>query len=138
VEDVQPGISQKISTVSGSVSTAKTGNLDVSSTSGSITFVFGGQDLEARTVSGSIQGKIDSLNKDGSVRLHSVSGSIEMDAFAAVDASVSLHSLSGAVSCNFPLSATDQKRNSLEGRIGGGSARLEATTTSGPITIRRM
>ena len=138
VEDVQPGISQKLTTVSGSISTGKTGNLDVSSTSGSITFVFDGQDLEARTVSGSIQGKIDSLARDGSVRLHSVSGSIEMDAFAALDASVSLHSLSGAVSCDFPLSATDQKRNALEGRIGSGAARLEATTTSGPITIRRM
>jgi len=138
VEDVQPGIAQKISTISGSISTSKAGNLDVSSTSGSITFVFSGRDLEARTISGSIEGKIDSLDKDGTLRMHSVSGSVDMDVFSALDASVSLHSLSGGVSCDFPLSVTDQKRTSLEGRIGNGSARVEVTTTSGPITIRKM
>ncbi len=141
LDGLQPGVEQKLSTVSGSISTNRTGDLDASSTSGSITFGFAGRDLEARTVSGSIQGRVESLARDGSIRMNTVSGAVAMDAFAALDATVSLHSLSGGVSCEFPLSplaVSDQKRNALEGRIGRGDARVEVTTTSGPITIRKM
>lgn len=138
VDRLPPGVEQKLTTVSGSISTSRTGDLDASSTSGSITFGFAGRNLEARTVSGSIQGRVESLDKAGIIRVNTVSGAVAMDAFVTLDATVSLHSLSGGVSCEFPVTVSDQKRNALEGRIGNGNARVEVTTTSGPITIRRM
>lgn len=138
VDAIPPGLEQKLSTISGSITTSRSGNLDASSTSGSISFVFAGKQLSAGSISGSIQGRIESLDKNGSVEMHTVSGSVDMDAYRALDAEVSLHSLSGGVSCDFPLFITDQKRNVLEGKIGNGSARLEVTTTSGPISIRKM
>jgi DUF4097 and DUF4098 domain-containing protein YvlB len=67
-----------------------------------------------------------------------VSGSVDLEAFSALDAFVSLRSVSGGVACGFPLTVTEQRRNSLEGNIGSGSSRVEVTTTSGLITIRRM
>ena len=138
VHDIALGVDQVLSTISGSISTSRSGNLEASSTSGSVQFQFDGSRLNAHTVSGSIEGRIESLVQGGFVSLRSVSGSVDLDAFSALDAFVSLSSVSGGVACGFPLTVTEQRRNSLEGKIGSGLSRVEVTTTSGPITIRRM
>jgi DUF4097 and DUF4098 domain-containing protein YvlB len=138
VHDVEPGIDQTLSTISGSVSTTQARNLEASSTSGHVSFVFGGSTLNARTVSGSMDGSIASLDKGGSVRLSSVSGSISVNAFAGLDASVSLHSLSGSVNCGFPVTIAEQKHNKLQGTIGAGAASVDAGTVSGSISIGKM
>jgi DUF4097 and DUF4098 domain-containing protein YvlB len=137
VRDIEPGIDQTLSTVSGSVSTTGSRNLDASSTSGHVEFVFSGAHLNARSVSGSIDGTMKSLDKGGSASLSTISGSVTLRAFPALDATLSLRSLSGSVSCDFPVTISEQRRNKLQGRIGTGSASLEASTTSGSITISK-
>jgi len=138
VRDVAAGVDQDLTTISGSISTTKAGDLAASSTSGSIEFDFAGSKLDARTVSGSIDGRIQSLDKGGSASMRSVSGSVALAAFPGLDAAVSLHSVSGRIECDFPVTSVEQKSNSLEGRIGDGTGRLEVTTTSGTITIRKL
>ena len=138
VRSVDAGIDQHLSTISGGVSTDRAGNLDASSTSGSVHFSSTGSTLNVRTVSGSIDGTIESMGPGGSAHLSAVSGSISVAAFAGLDAEVSLHSLSGRVSCDFPVMASEQKNNRLSGTIGKGSANLEAGTVSGSITISKM
>jgi DUF4097 and DUF4098 domain-containing protein YvlB len=138
VHDVEPGIDQTLSTISGSVSTSRARNLDASSRSGHVQFVFDGQRLNAHTISGSVDGDIASLDKGGSVTLSSISGSISVGAFPALDAAMSLHSVSGSVSCGFPVTIDEQKHNKLRGRIGGGSSTMDARTVSGSITINKM
>lgn len=138
VRAIDPGIDQNLSTISGGVSTDRAGNLDASSTSGSIHFTSRGSSLNVRTVSGSIDGTIEALGPSGQARFSAVSGSISVSAFAALDAQVSLHSLSGHVSCGFPLTVSEQKNNRLTGTIGKGSSSLEAGTVSGSITINRL
>jgi hypothetical protein len=138
VRGIEAGIDQNLSTISGGVSTDRAGNLDASSTSGSVHFTSRGPSLNVRTVSGSIDGSIEALGPTGSARLSTVSGSISVNAFAGLDAAVSLHSLSGRVSCDFPLSISEQKNNRLTGTIGKGSASLDAGTVSGSITISRL
>jgi hypothetical protein len=138
ISGVQPGIDQVLYTVSGSVSTSETGDLDVSSTSGSIEFNFAGKDLKANTVSGSINGDIDSIEAAGSVRLKSISGSVEVAAFPSLQASVSLSSVSGGVSCGFPITIEEQKRNFLRGKIGSGAVPVDISTVSGRISINRQ
>ena len=138
VTGVDAGIDQNLSTISGAVSTDRAGDLDASSTSGSIHFASAGRLLNVRTVSGSINGIIQSMVPGGSAHLSAVSGSISVAAFAGLDAEVSLHSLSGRVSCDFPVTASEQKANRLSGTIGKGSASLDAGTVSGSITISRM
>ena len=137
VHDVPPGISQTLATISGSISTSAAGNLDASSTSGSIQFGFAGSRLNARTVSGSVEGTINSLDPGGSAEVRSVSGSVNLQAYSGFDAVVSLNSVSGGVSCGFPVVVTEQKRNSLSGKIGNGSSRLDVSTTSGTINISK-
>jgi DUF4097 and DUF4098 domain-containing protein YvlB len=137
VRDVEPGIDQTLSTVSGSVSTSRARNLDASSTSGAVRFSFEGSSLNARSVSGSIDGDIDAMEKSGSARLSTVSGSVTVNAFAGLDATVSLHTLSGRVTCDFPVTISEQKNNRLQGKIGAGSASIDAGSTSGSIAINR-
>ncbi len=138
VHDVPAGISQNLTTISGSISTSQAGNLEASSTSGSVQFGFAGTKLTARTVSGSVEGHIDSLGQGGSVDVKSVSGSVDLEAYDGLDAVVSLNSVSGGVSCGFPVTVTEQKRNSLSGKIGSGSSRVDVSTTSGTINITKM
>jgi DUF4097 and DUF4098 domain-containing protein YvlB len=137
VQGVEPGIDQQLSTISGGINTERSRNLDASSTSGSVHFVSSGSTLNVRTVSGSIDGDIESLANGGAAHLNTVSGSVTVNAFAALDAAVSLHSISGAVSCGFPLTVTDQKKNRLSGTIGKGSASLDVGTVSGSISISK-
>jgi hypothetical protein len=98
----------------------------------------GGSMLNVRSVSGSIDGVIESLGNDGTAHLGTVSGSVTLNAFAALDAKVSLHTLSGNVSCGFPLTISEQKKNRLNGTIGKGSAKIDVGTVSGSISISKM
>jgi DUF4097 and DUF4098 domain-containing protein YvlB len=132
------GVDQWLTTVSGSISTDGSRDLHASSTSGSISFAFAGQVLEAHSVSGSIRGSIDSIEKGGSVTLRTVSGPVLVDAFAGLDAAVDLRSVSGPVSCGFPLTITEQRHNRLHGTIGQGEVPVEIRTTSGPISIKTL
>jgi DUF4097 and DUF4098 domain-containing protein YvlB len=137
VTGVSPGVDQVLSTVSGSVSTERARNLDVYSTSGHISFSSSGSTLSARSVSGSIDGTIDSLPAGGTARVSTVSGSVSLTAFAALDAALALHSVSGSVSCDFPVTISEQKRNRLNGKIGSGSATVDIGTVSGSISIAK-
>ncbi len=137
VRDVGPGVDQWLNTVSGSITTNGSRDLHVGTTSGSIDFVSAGKALEARSISGSITGTIDSLEKGGSVSMRTVSGSVSISVFDGFDASLNLHSVSGTVSCDFPVSIVEQKRNRLQGKVGQGSVPVEIGTTSGGISISR-
>jgi hypothetical protein len=138
VRSVEPGIDMALSTISGGITAERARNLDASSTSGAIHFTSSGSRLDVRSVSGSIDGVIESLESRGSAHLGTVSGSVTLNAFAALDATVWLHSLSGRVSCAFPVSVSDQKKNRLEGTIGKGSANLDVGTVSGSISVSKI
>ncbi len=135
VSNIEPGLDQRLETISGSIRTDRAHNLWANSTSGQIDFAFGGQTLEARSISGSVQGDIQSIEKGGSVNISTISGAVSLDAFAGLDAGLNLRSLSGHVSCDFPVTISSQKNNSLEGKIGGGSIPITINSVSGSISI---
>jgi DUF4097 and DUF4098 domain-containing protein YvlB len=128
-------VEQELESVSGAISTDRSGNLRAKSTSGGIEFSFAGSRLYARSISGAINGRIRSLGRGGSVEVESVSGSVDLAAFAGLDAELRLQSVSGSVSCSFPLQITEQKRNRLAGRIGTGAVPLSVKTISGSIDL---
>jgi len=137
VQGVDQTVDQVLSTISGSVSTNASRNLDASSTSGHVEFTSAGASVKVQTVSGSINGTIDALDRNGAAVLSSVSGSVSLNAFAQLDATVTLRSVSGSVSCGFPITISQQKRNRLSGIIGKGSASLDIGTVSGSVTINK-
>jgi hypothetical protein len=133
--DVKSVMEQDLQTISGGIYTSRSGDLHANSTSGEIRFSFEGDILEARTVSGSIQGVISSIGENGTANLGTISGSVDLQAFPALDASLTLHSVSGHVSCDFPLAVSVQKNNSLEGKIGSGAVPISVNTISGSINL---
>ena len=135
VAGLSQDIAQELETVSGSISTDRSGDLRIKSTSGGIEFSFAGDKLSAKTISGAINGRIRDLGRGGSVEVESISGSVNLSAFAGLDADLRLQSASGSVSCGFPLQITDKRRNRLEGRIGTGAVPLVAKTVSGSINL---
>lgn len=137
VTGVSSAVDQVLSTVSGSVSTEAARNLDIYSTSGHVSFSSSGASLSARSVSGSVDGTIQALPAGGTARVSTVSGSVSLNAFAGLDASLALHSVSGSVSCDFPVTISEQKRNRLNGKIGSGSATVDIGTVSGSISIAK-
>jgi hypothetical protein len=135
VDNVKTAMEQKLQTVSGRIFTSRAADLHANTTSGEIRFDFEGDILEAGTVSGSIQGSITSMGENGTASLKTVSGSVDLEAFPALDASLALRSLSGHVSCDFPIVVSLQKNNALEGRIGAGNVPLSINTISGSINL---
>jgi hypothetical protein len=127
---------QELVTVSGSIVTAAEGTLSARSTSGAIQLEFSGDSLGASTVSGRIGAVVRSLGTRGA-ELRTVSGSVEVQAYAGLDAAVDLRSVSGAISCDFPVDAREQSRGKLTGNVGSGSAPFTVSTTSGAIRIRK-
>jgi hypothetical protein len=138
VQGVEPGIDQILSTISGRITSERAHDLDASSTSGSIRFTSSGSALNVRSVSGAINGIIESLGAGGSAHLGTVSGTVSLKVSPGLDATISLHSLSGRVSCDFPVTASEQKNNRLSGTVGKGAASLDVGTVSGSIRISRM
>ncbi len=133
--NVSADIDQRLETVSGRIITEISGDLRAKTVSGSIDFGFGGSRLEAASTSGSIQGHILSLDPGGSVAIDTISGSVDLQAFSALDASLKLHSVSGSISCDFPVQISEQRRNRLEGSVGSGAVPFNVTTVSGRIRL---
>jgi DUF4097 and DUF4098 domain-containing protein YvlB len=138
VANLSADIAQELETVSGSISSERSGNLSAKSISGAIDFSFAGDKLYAKSISGAINGKIRGLSRGGSVEAETVSGSLDLAAYAGLDAELRLSSVSGSISCGFPLQISEQKRNRLEGRIGTGAAKVAAKSISGSITLSAL
>jgi DUF4097 and DUF4098 domain-containing protein YvlB len=130
-----PDVEQTLRTVSGSIITDNAADLTARSVSGSIRFIFSGRDLEAHTVSGGIDGTVESLEDGGSIDIGSTSGSVRLAVPASLDAAVNLHSVSGSVSSEIPITVTSSGRNRINGIAGRGTVPVEIGTTSGSIRM---
>ena len=128
-------VNQRLSSTSGRIETDMSSDLDVSSVSGSIVFSFAGKQLKAKSVSGRVEGVVESIEDNGSIDLGSTSGSVVLRVPENLDATVNLHSVSGSVSSALPVSVTSAKRNRLEGVIGEGRIPVDIGTVSGSIRL---
>jgi len=112
------------------------GDLEMEAVSGSLTLAQSGVDrVKATTVSGSITCDLDS-STPADIRLTTTSGSITIRIPAEADLDVRLDATAGSITTAFPL---DQRGKhwvgSARGRLGNGSGKLSATTTSGSIAL---
>jgi hypothetical protein len=137
LENLPADLDQDLETVSGRIETERAAGLRAKSVSGSIDFVSTGGRIGVNTTSGQVRGEILALTQGDSVQVESISGSVELEAFSGLDATVTLQSVSGSISCDFPVQVSEQRRNRLEGTIGGGSVPLEVKTVSGRIRLQR-
>lgn len=137
VSGLEADVEQKLTSTSGSVKTDSSGNLDISSVSGSLEFTSSGERITAKTTSGSIHGVLEKADNSGRIDLGSVSGRIVLEVPEDLNADVDLHSVSGSVSSDLPVSVTESKKKSLRGKIGSGGTSIDIGTVSGSIKIRK-
>ncbi|NUR74055.1 MAG: DUF4097 family beta strand repeat protein [Hamadaea sp.] len=112
------------------------GELVMETVSGSLTVAQSGADrVQATTTSGSITCDLDSTTP-ADVRLNTTSGSITIRIPAEADLDVRLDTTAGSITTVFPLDRQGVHwSGSAHGRLGNGSGRLSATTTSGSIAL---
>jgi hypothetical protein len=126
-------------TVSGSVQAhGVTGDLWAHTVSGDLTLVESGRSIGARTVSGTVTLDL-SAPGDGDIRVTSVSGDVTVRVPRASDLQVQLQSTSGQVASAFDELHHDGRpaQRSITGRLGAGTGRLRASTTSGHVALLR-
>jgi hypothetical protein len=127
-------------TVSGAVqASGVTGDLSARTVSGDLTVAEGGGgSVRARTVSGAVA--VDLLaSGERDIHLSSVSGDLTVRLPEASDLKVKLQSTSGQVATAFQGLEHERVpgRQSARGRIGSGTGRLRATSTSGDVALLR-
>ena len=130
-------LEQKLSTTSGNIVTEESGDLEISSVSGTLKFGSAGRRISASTTSGRIDGELEKISDSGEIDMKSVSGRVSLEVPPDFSAEVDLHSVSGGVTSELPVSVTESKRNKIEGTIGSGNSgtELEISTVSGSIKI---
>ena len=129
-----------VETVSGSVeASGVAGDLSAKTVSGDLTMAEGGGgSVRARSVSGAVA--VDLLaSGERDISLSSVSGDLTVRLPATSDLQVKLQSTSGQVASAFEELEHDRTpgRNAARGRLGAGTGRLRATTTSGHVALLR-
>jgi DUF4097 and DUF4098 domain-containing protein YvlB len=126
-------------TVSGAVqASAITGDLSAATVSGDLTVAEGGGSVRARTISGAITMDLGPSG-DRDIQLSSVSGDVTVRLPEASDLQVKLQSTSGQVASAFEQLEHDRTpgRHAARGRLGTGTGRLRASSTSGHVALLR-
>jgi DUF4097 and DUF4098 domain-containing protein YvlB len=127
-------------TVSGPVqASGVAGDLSAATVSGDLTLAEGGGGaVRARTVSGAIALDLETSG-ERDVRLSSVSGDVTVRLPGDSDLQVKLQSTGGQVASAFGELEHEHwpGAHAIRGRLGAGTGRLKATTTSGDIALLR-
>lgn len=114
------------------------GDLSAATVSGEITVAEGGGSVRARTISGTIAMDLGPSG-DRDIELSSVSGDLTVRVPEASDLEVKLQSTSGQVASAFGQLELDRTpgRHAARGRLGSGTGRLRASSTSGHVALLR-
>lgn len=129
VETVNGGVS--ISGVSGKVvAESVNGDLEIGDLQG---------DVDLSTVNGSIEAGFYMLGEQQRVKIETVNGRVTVNLPADADVEISADTLNGGISASDFGLETDKGfiGSDLNGKIGGGSARLNIDTVNGAIKIRK-
>lgn len=135
---VPAGVRLTIGDVNGNVTvTGADADSKVETVNGDVTFEgLGAASLE--TVNGKVVGTFTRAAWEGTLRVSSVNGSVDLTFPADLSADVHGETVNGGIESAFPI--TIEKGfgpKSFDGRIGGGGRRLNIETVNGGITLRR-
>lgn len=105
------------------------GNVDVSTTSW----------VQAETVNGRIKASMGDAGWNGTLKIESVNGSIELDMPGDLSADVKFSSVNGHIDSDFPLTISNgwPVGHSASGIIGKGGRELAIKTVNGNVELRK-
>ena len=135
---VPAGARLVVSNVNGNVSvTGADADSQIETVNGDVNFDgIGASSLE--TVNGRIIGTFSRASWEGTLKISTVNGSVDLTFPADLSADIRGETVNGGIESAFPI--TVEKGfgpKSFEGRIGSGGRRLSIETVNGAITLRR-
>jgi len=111
------------------------GRVDIATVNGSVEFNTQGTG-SAKTVNGSITGKLGRSDWTDTIELETVNGSITLDLPAGTDADVDARTVNGRIDSSLPLTLKEFNKRSLKGTLGAGGRGLSLGTVNGSITLK--
>ena len=97
--------------------------------------------VQAHSVSGDVEVRVEELAGRGDLSFHTVSGDVTLELPRQFDADVSMTTVSGSMDSDYPLTINGNQRMSrrnMDARIGAGGRRLDLATVSGDVKIRMI
>lgn len=95
---------------------------------------------QASSVNGSVHVRMGRADWDGSLKISTVNGSIELEVPASLNTDVRFSSVNGSLESDLPVTVSSQSGRwgpkKLEGRIGSGGRELNVNTVNGSLHIR--
>jgi hypothetical protein len=131
-----------IASVSGDVEVSQvSGRVHATSVSGQVRVHDVSGSVNAKSVSGNVEVEIRRLDgASDDMKFSSVSGNVDVRMPSEIDADVDISSLSGGIKTDFPLEVTKERygpRTSARGKLGTGARRLQMSSVSGSLSLRR-
>jgi hypothetical protein len=125
-------------TVNGSVDVeGVTADVEAQTVNGAIEIASAGT-AHASTVNGEIEARLGRADWNGTLKLTTVNGSVELTLPADVSTEVKASTVNGDIETDFPLSVRGRiSRRTLNGTIGAGGRLLEVSTVNGSIELKR-
>lgn len=110
--------------------------LTLVSTNGGVTVRGGSGSLDAQTVNGGIT--VDMAAVTGDLKVNTVNGGIRIEVPTGTNATVQAHAVNGGVSVDeaLNLTATQQERQHIVGRLNAGGTTISAQTVNGGVRIQ--
>ncbi len=115
------------------------GSISAESVNGTLQVTDAGADVNAETVNGDIDVEFTQLGAGQKISMDAVNGRIVLRLPANASAQVSAETLNGSIDAgDFGLQADDGfVGHELDGKIGGGEARISIDTVNGPVKIKK-
>ncbi len=113
--------------------------VDLSTVNGGVEVTGVNNEVDARTVNGSITGSMGAVGRADDLEYETVNGAITIELPATFGAQLELSTVNGRVSTDFPItmSGTLSPRH-IRGTVGNGATRLRASTVNGSVTLRKI
>jgi DUF4097 and DUF4098 domain-containing protein YvlB len=129
----------RVGTRNGPVSVeAVTGDIDVQTSNGPLSLRELGGSVRARTTNGPLSISLSGSQWNGSgLEARTSNGPLTISVPDGYNARLEAGTTNGPVSLGFPITVVGRITRDISTQLGSGGATIRATTTNGPLTIRR-
>ncbi len=135
---VPTGVKVDVFTINGSIGTAATAPVKARTANGSIKVATSVGPVDAETANGDVDVRMTTLGADGTVRAHSINGSVAAYLPAKFDGSVDISSVLGSLTSDYPGLVKKGQDKDLSGTIGIGGRKVEIGTVTGDAALHQL
>jgi DUF4097 and DUF4098 domain-containing protein YvlB len=115
-----------------------TGDIDVTTSNGPLSLENLGGNVRARTTNGPLSITLEGTKWDGSgLEARTSNGPLTISVPEGYNARLETGTTNGPVNLGFPITVVGRVTRDISTNLGAGGATIRATTTNGPLTVRR-